>query len=225
MSNELVIIDKLPNHECIIIAIAGILIFFLIAVMRGEYRGYYSELFYRIFVESLSKREFNRQLEVSIPYTISLVIAAFSISASIFASYSLKITQTTSQSWITILMIILGVCFYTILKLLINLAIGYTFGIEKHTAKYNRMIIDITKAVGLLCYPFFIFIPFIPKIGGNILSVILFSIIGLFLAFEFISYFRYLLKNKFFNHYSILYFCILEILPTIALIKLLLSAN
>ncbi|MDD4148779.1 MAG: DUF4271 domain-containing protein, partial [Bacteroidales bacterium] len=146
-------------------------------------------------------------------------------SSSIYASYRYyphnTIILSDPQTILVFLVIIVAVVSILFLKILIYNYFAWLFDMQEQMKVYLNGFFHSMSLLGLIVFPIFILIPFV---GGILLNVLIYLIIllaGLWFSYNTIGFFRQSFKIKFFNHYSILYFCIFEILPIIVLIRLL----
>ena len=224
MYNAMPILEQTIDWNATIILIISVVIAILLITTRLLYPDFYKTTLYRMFVENLSGRQTEVQTEASTMKAISTIESLLSISAMIFAiiCYSNKTTIPLiyGEEWKIILIIIGIFAGYNIVKLTINKLIGNIFRMQIYTDSYNTLILDTEKILGLIFIPIFTFCPFVPEQLAKILVWIAIGATIALVVFQFVTLFLHLLKNKFLNHYSIIYFCALEVLPVLILIKL-----
>lgn len=224
MYNAMPILEQTNDWNATIILIIAVIIAILLIAAKLLYPDFYKTTLYRMFVENLSGRQVNKRTDASTITAISTIESFLSISAMIFAviCYSNKTTiQSEYGSEWKIILFILGLfAAYNIAKLTVNKLIGSIFKIEAYTDSYNTLILDTEKILGLAYIPLFTFCPFVSEPIAKTLVWTAIAATFALVGFQFITFFLHLLKNKFLNHYSILYFCALEVIPVLVLIKL-----
>ncbi len=224
--DELMPILERPVDWCatIILVIATIITCLLITI-KILFPDYYKLVIYRMLIENLSGRQVEKHIESSTQTVISITGTVLSVSAMLFTAicYSGKtnINISYGNEWKILLLSLAAVLSYNICKLVLNKIIGSIFRIETYTDSYNSLILDIEKILGLAFLPIFLFCPFVSSSTVIALIWIALIITIIVIVFQFITLFLHLLKNKFLNHYSFLYFCALEVLPILIIIKLL----
>lgn len=186
----------------------------------------YNHLFFVTFNREGARFVFSdTSLAVKQADSFLLVASVVSISGSIYASYRYyphnTIILSDPQTILVFLVIIVAVVSILFLKILIYNYFAWLFDMQEQMTVYLNSFFHSISLLGLLVFPIFTLIPFV---GGILLNVLIYLIIllaGLWFIYNTIRFFRQSFKIKFFNHYSILYFCIFEILPIIVSIRLL----
>lgn len=224
--DELMPIIERPTDWCAtIILIISTIITCLLITIRILFPDYHKLILYRMLVENLSGRQVEKHIDTSTQIVISSIGSLLSLSAMIFTAiyYSGKtnINVSYGNEWKVLLLTIAAILAYNICKLVLNKIIGTIFRLEPYTNSYNSLIVDTEKILGLVYLPIFLFCPFVSTSIANVLIWIALIITIIVIGFQFVTLFLHLLKNKFLNHYSFLYFCALEVLPILVIIKLL----
>ncbi|MCF0205784.1 MAG: DUF4271 domain-containing protein [Bacteroidales bacterium] len=218
-----VLVRETDWNSILVLGVSLVIILLQIGI-KLTFPDYYKSVIYRMTVENLSGRQANNTTEASSLLAVTSAITFLTISMAIYEiiAYSgrTSVSPFFGYEWSVFLFIFIGVTAFNFCKLIINKIIGNLFHIEKEAANYNTLIIDTEKITALFIFPIAAFCPFVPINISRIFIWILLGISGLLLVFQYVTFFLHLLKNKFLNHYSILYFCSLEILPILVLIHL-----
>ena len=224
MDELMPIIDRVKDWNASIILIMSVVIIVLFIVTRMIYPGFYKMTLYRMFVENFSGREVTKPTDVSSIEALTTIISLLSISTMLFAVVCYSGLTTISleygSEWKTMLNILLIFSAYNFGRGLTNLFFGFLFRLEKYAASYNTLILDTERILSLTFVPLFAFCPFVAVDTAKILLWIALAAVVLLVGFQFVTFFSHLVKNKFLNHHSILYFCALEVLPILVVIKL-----
>lgn len=224
MEGLMPVIDRIKDWNASLILIASVIILILIVAVRLKYPDFYRMVLYRMFVENFSGREISKPTEVSSLEAVTIIISLLSISTMLFATICYSGLTTIGleygKEWKTMLYVFLLFSAYNFSRGLINLFFGFLYRLEKYAATYNTMILDTERILSLIFLPLFAFCPFVPESTARILIYIAFAFVVLLVGFQFVTFFFHLVKNKFLNHHSILYFCALEVLPVLIVVKL-----
>ena len=217
------ILDRVKDWNASIILIMSVIIVVLYIITHLKYPDFYRLTIYRMFVENFSGRQIAKPTEVSSIEALSTIISLLSISTMLFAfvCYSGLTTLPLEYGteWKTMIYILLIFSAYNFGRGLTNLFFGFLFRLEKYAANYNTLILDTERILSLVFVPLFAFCPFVSATTAKILLLIAFVSVVLLIGFQFATFFFHLVKNKFLNHHSILYFCALEVLPILVVIK------
>ena len=218
------VLDRVKDWNASIILVMSVIVVVLYIITHLKYPDFYRMTMYRMFVENFSGREVTKPTDVSSIEALTTIISLLSISTMLFSAvcYSglTNIGLEYGSEWKTMLKILFIFSGFNFGRGLTNLFFGYLFRIEKYAANYNTLILDTERMLSLIFVPIFAFCPFVPAIGAKILLLIAFAAVVLLVGFQYVTFFFHLVKNKFLNHHSILYFCALEVLPILVVIKL-----
>ena len=224
MEGLMPIIDRIKDWNASIIVIASVIILVLVVAVRLKYPEFYRSVLYRMFVENFSGREISKPADVSSIEAITTIISLLSISTMLFSVICYSGTTTIDHEygteWKTMLYVVIAFSSYNFSRGLINLFFGFLFRLQKYAATYNTMILDTERVLSLVFLPLFAFCPFVNVATAKILIYIAFASVVILVGFQFVTFFFHLVKNKFLNHHSILYFCALEVLPVLIVVKL-----
>lgn len=224
MGELMPIVDRLKDWNASIILIASVIILVLYVGVQLKYPGFYRSVIYRMFVENFSGRPITRNIEVASVEGVSVIISLLSISTMIFAvicySDMTKFELEYGGEWKVMLIVLLVFSFYNQLKGLLTLFFGKLFRLQVYAVRYNTLILDTERFLGLIFVPLFAFCPFVPDSAAKYLIWTAAVATLILVGFQFVTFFFHLLKNNFLNHYSILYFCALEVLPILIFVKL-----
>jgi hypothetical protein len=218
------VVDRIKDWNASIILVSSVLVVVLFTITKLTYPDFYRTTLYRMFVENFSGREVSKPTDVSSIEALTTIISLISISTMLFTVVCYmgvtKIGLTYGDEWKTMLLILGLFSAYNFSRGLINLFFGMVFRIQKYAANYNTLILDTERVLSLVYVPIFAFCPFVNALTAKILIWIAFGFTVILLLFQFVTFFFFLLKNKFLNHHSILYFCALEVLPILIIIKI-----
>ena len=218
------VVERVKDWNASIILVMSVIIVVLYVIAHLKYPDFYRQTIYRMFVENFSGREVTKPTDVSSIEALSTIISLLSISTMLFAvvCYSgyTTIGLEYGSEWKTMLFILLIFSVYNFGRGLINLFFGFLFKLKKYAAIYNTIILDTERILSLVCVPLFAFCPFVSATTAKILIWIAFASVVLLVGFQVVTFFFLLVKNKFLNHHSILYFCALEVLPVLIVVKL-----
>jgi hypothetical protein len=154
--------------------------------------------------------------------SILMIASTLSITTALFTlcNYSNIFLISPDINSITLLFkIFIFLIAYFIFKWTALTIIGWTYEIKRYTNSYTKFIYNLIKVIGITIFPIYIIIPFVDGAFTKILIIAVALCFALSYIYKFIIFFSNSFKIKFFNHYSILYFCIFEILPILFLLK------
>lgn len=117
-------------------------------------------------------------------------------------------------------MILSAVIIFHIAKYLLNKMIGYAFNSYDN---YNSIIqskIIACELTSIFILPISMIFPFIMPSGYNVLMIIAFVFIGYFYLWRILKSIKIFLQNYVSAFYTILYLCIVEIIPIVCLYKI-----
>lgn len=222
LDSNMPVITRNFDYNYLILSIIAFVVFVLLIISNLIAQNYFKNLIITaIRFEALQKIKQESGLSVFISF-LTTSISGLNIAASIMmiiSYYKFQLFNITN-SLVLISILIIAVLFYFIffktnLILLGNLTLHKSYATNYGLIKFNNI-----KALSIFLLPLFLLFPFVGEKTQQSLVIIAFSILLLMLIINIISFFIYLIKIKFFNHYSILYFCTLEILPLLIVFKL-----
>ena len=226
MDELMPVVGRYVDWNAAIILIIATIIVVLFIVARSLYPDYYKLMMYRMFVDNFSGRPATRVTEVSSIEAVTIVISLLSISAMGFAAicYSdlTSVSMVHGHEWKLMLIILLSFTAYNHSRGLINLFAGFLFRLPEFAKSYNTAILDTERMLSILFLPLFSLCPFVSAEMAKIFVWIAIAVFVVMVVFQYITIIFYLLKNNFLNHHSILYFCTLEFLPILIVLKLVL---
>jgi len=226
MDELMPVVGRYVDWNAAIILIIATIIVVLFIVARSLYPDYYRLMMYRMFVDNFSGRPATRVTEVSSIEAVTIVISLLSISAMGFAAicYSdlTSVSMEHGHEWKLMLIILLSFTVYNHSRGLINLFAGFLFRLPEFAKSYNTAILDTERMLSILFLPLFSLCPFVSAEMAKIFVWIAIAVFVVMVVFQYITIIFYLLKNNFLNHHSILYFCTLEFLPILIVLKLVL---
>jgi hypothetical protein len=97
--------------------------------------------------------------------------------------------------------------------------IGFLFNRSSEMKEYGHLVFLIYKILGLFLFPIVIFMAYVPDIHKNILIAIALAVIAFFSILRFLRGVILLKEKGFLLFYIILYFCTIEILPTLLVVR------
>ena len=226
MNEVMPIAERFVDWNAFIILGVALIVVILFIVARLMFPDYYRLMMYRMFVDNFSGRPATRVTEVSSIEAVTIVISLLSISAMGFAAicYSdlTSVSMVHGREWIVMLVVLLSFTVYNHFRGLINLFAGFLFRLPEFAKSYNTAILDTERMLSILFLPLFSLCPFVSAEMAKIFVWIAIAVFVAMLVFQYITIIFHLLKNNFLNHHSILYFCTLEFLPILIVLKLVL---
>ena len=226
MNEVMPIAERFVDWNAFIILGVALIVVILFIVARLMFPDYYRLMMYRMFVDNFSGRPATRVAEVSSIEAVTIIISLLSISAMGFAAicYSdlTNVSMEHGHEWKVMLIILLSFTVYNHFRGLINLFAGFLFRLSEYAKSYNTLILDTERLMSILFLPIFSVCPFVPAATAKVLIWIAIAIFVSLVILQYITIFFHLLKNNFLNHHSILYFCTLEFLPVMIVLKLVL---
>lgn len=226
MDELMPVVGRYVDWNAAIILIIATIIVVLFIVARSLYPDYYRLMMYRMFVDNFSGRPATRVTEVSSIEAVTIIISLLSISAMGFAAicYSdlTSVSMEHGHEWKVMIIILLSFTVYNHSRGLINLFAGFLFRLPEFARSYNTAILDTERMLSILFLPLFSLCPFVSAEMAKIFVWIAIAAFVVMVVFQYITIIFHLLKNNFLNHHSILYFCTLEFLPILIVLKLVL---
>ena len=218
------IIERTTDWNALIILASATIIAILYIITRLTFPDFYKLMVHRLFIENFSGRQITKPTEVSSIEALTIIISILSISTMAFTvvSYSdYTSLQTSSGSeWKSMIIAIISFSAYNFLKGMTNLFLGFVYRLQNYATSYNTLILDTERMLSFIFLPIFAFCPFVSHKAAQILILVAIIATVILVGFQFATFFSHLVKNKFLNHHSILYFCALEVLPILVVIKL-----
>ncbi|HOE39738.1 MAG TPA: DUF4271 domain-containing protein [Bacteroidales bacterium] len=216
------IIERNFNDSSLILSIIAFVVFCLIITIKLTNQNYLHNLIKSTLrFEDLqkTKQKSNSSALLNIA-TISIPILNISATIMMIITYFKIPVFNITNSFTLIFIIIFAVVFYlfltkTNLILIGNLTNMITYATDCTLIRFNNL-----KVLSLFLLPVFLLFPFVNTKMQSYLVVAAILVLVIIFLIKIISFFIYLFKIKFLNHYSILYFCTLEILPLLIVCKL-----
>ncbi|MDR2835407.1 MAG: DUF4271 domain-containing protein [Bacteroidales bacterium] len=222
--NHLEIIRDYDFNEIIIIFSISCIILILLLFLNIENKKYYTTKINELWIFNTNTG--NRASIFSLNETLSLSISSLSLSLVFFEiiNYSniLDISDKFTSFELIIIILSIIILFYSIKKIIIIL-LGFIFNKTNEVSIYQKFNTILIEFIGILLFPFVAIIPFINKtVNNNIFFyfiVFLLFIIIIFILFKTLFFFYKTVQNKFFNYRIFLYFCAIEIIPYLIIVK------
>jgi len=219
-------IERHADYGQFIVLAASMLLLIIYINIKIFFPKYYNHLFFIAFKQDIPRVAYSEtNSNVKQADLFIIIAAAISIGSAIYAVFRYNpyntIILSDSKTILEFSFITLGVIVIMLLKYLSYNYIAWLFDMQTQTKAYLSSFFYSLRLAGLIVFPVFTLIPFVGGMLLNVLIVIVLVIVGIVFLYNIFTFFRQSFKIKFFNHYSILYFCIFEILPFIVLIKLL----
>lgn len=210
------------DYNQIVISVISFLVVCLIIVVKLSFKGYYSNLFTSVWRPDSSVRKSWESGTGVIASTLSGIAAILSVTATVMVVmvYFMIPDKLNLSPFAFLTISLLSTTAYFLFYKIVLSFLGYVIDISEHAHFYSLMKSDYYKVMSLLLLPLFVIFPHSDPIMYKTLIIAIAIIAVLSLLINIFSFFSYLIKIKFLNHYAILYFCILEILPLLVVAKL-----
>jgi hypothetical protein len=210
------------DYNQVLISVISFLVVCLIIVVKLSFKGYYSNLFVSVWQPDSSVRKSWESGTGVIASTLSGIAAILSITVTVMVVmiyFMIPNKLNLSPFAFFIISLASTAAYYLFYKTVLSF-IGYVIDISEQAHFYSVMKSDHFKVMSLLLLPLFVIFPHSDPTIYKTLIIAIAVIAALSLLINIFSFFSYLIKIKFLNHYAILYFCILEILPLLVVAKL-----
>ena len=223
---DLILNERPDNTSIIIITAISLILVILISFIKNFYKDFYQKLFRVSFRLNKSNTNFIDSVVLNNQaILISLSIAILSISTAIYTTvsfYKVK-PQVYDENNFTMFFIVLAIVGgYLIFKNISIVILGKIFeqnNLAKQNINYATCLIQIT---GIILLPVYILIPFTETLLSNFFMTTTILIIIVSQIYFYFLFFFNLIKQKMLNFYTILYFCIFEVLPILFLYEMVL---
>ena len=226
-STVMPIIERQTDYTLIVILVVSFLSFITFLFVKIVFPGYYQTLWYSASrLETINKNHTESNSTSNLSRSIVIIGSTLSIASTLYAIYfysPLFYNTRELKPLVVMIISVLSCVGFLGLSTLCLSFLGYLFDQKEITKSYSMRLVLIYKLSGLILLPLFLIMPFVDGKTANLLTISILGLIGFALLFRFINFFYYLFKIKFFNHYSILYFCTFEILPILILLKIVLK--
>ncbi|MBN2776253.1 MAG: DUF4271 domain-containing protein [Bacteroidales bacterium] len=219
------VIEKQTDYAQYYVMGVSILLFTTYIIIKVLFSGYYQNLFYVALKQDNLRSSFKESnsafkqadLYILIAALLSLVTGIFTIINyyPMFNNDSFLVNH-----WVLFLSILSFVLLVLVLKWAVYSYFGWILDLSNFSKNYLSSFFYSIRIYGIINFPIFIFVPFVGETMRIILIYSMLSTIAIVVLYNFYTYWRQTIKIKFFNHYSILYFCTLEILPILILIRI-----
>lgn len=187
-----------------------------------------SSLFTYVFNYNFAQKEFYKAVE-NYQFVTFLMECLFSFNIGLFTFFALRegFGWEVDQMQAIVRTLILTVFFFAIyfLKKLFYLFVANIFDKEEYARECNFNVYLYNSAIMVCLYPLLIALAFLKTeiISTNTLLIIGYCIIGFFYILRLFREFQISRKNRVSVFYIFLYFCTLEILPILILVKIITS--
>lgn len=232
---DISIIERVPDYNMLAICIASLVVFILLLSVKVFFKEYYKDLFYvilrpdnsgKIYIEN-NITYIQATIIVQISSIITVATAIFAIIVYLpgsFISEKIEIFRDTFNNkpieiLFLYLRLMLIIVVYLIYRWFATCFVGWVFGFNKVTEVYFDFNLNLIKILGIILFPVCLLLPFAYDTANKILIICILIFFILVFIYKSVIFFLNSIKIKFFNHYSILYFCTFEILPILFLIK------
>lgn len=224
-NNLLPIIERQTDYAQYYVMLVSIILFIAFILVKVLFSGYYQNLFYIAKKQDVSRASFKESNTAFKQADFYILIAAnFSLATGIFTIITyFPFTNTNNfvQQPLFIFLIILGiVTSIFLLKWAIYKYFGWILNLSNFSTNYLSSFFNSIRIYGIINFPIFIFVPFVGETLRIALIICMLAILATVILYNFYIFWHQTIKIKFFNHYSILYFCTLEILPILILIRI-----
>ncbi|MCQ2959838.1 MAG: DUF4271 domain-containing protein [Bacteroidales bacterium] len=186
-----------------------------------------NSLFSHTFNFSFAQKEFHKAGENS-QLASFILQCLFAFNAGLFAFFALKVNLNweeipTTQAILCTGILTIGILLLYFFKKMFYYFLSGVFDRREYAYECVFNIYLFNRVLGICLYPIVIALAFVSSnvISPNLLLNIGYILIGLFFAFRIYREIQISLKNKISIFYIFLYFCTLEILPILLLVKIL----
>ncbi len=185
-------------------------------------------IFSHTFNYNFAQKEFHKAGENSQLATIILQ-CLFAFNAGLFVFFALKINFdweiTVGQSIIRTGILTAAILLLYFIKKIFFLFLAGIFDRYEYAKECVFNIYLFNRALGICLYPIIIALAFVKPtiISHNLLLIIGYTVIGAFYLYRIFREIQISIKNRISIFYIFLYFCTLEILPILLLVKILTS--
>lgn len=200
----------------------------IIALLFGWINVFHRKRFSQVINAFFIARYINQLIreENSLLQRVFIMVSIiFILILSIFTYQSVNFYQidlNTHNGFIIFMICALGVSLTYFVKLVVLNVVGFAFDEEKSTKEYFYNIFLINNFLGIILVPIILCLAYVPQLSKDLLIQIGISVYVLSLVYRVL---RGMLIGWTNGHYSLfhifLYFCTLEILPFLLMIKLL----
>lgn len=224
-NNLLPIIERPTDYAQYYVMLVSIILFITFILVKVLFSGYYQNLFYIAKKQDSSRASFKESNTAFKQADFYILIAAnFSLATGIFTIITyFPFTNTNNfvQQPFFIFLIIFGiVTSIFLLKWAIYKYFGWILNLSNFSTNYLSKFFNSIRIYGIINFPIFIFVPFVGETLRIVLIICMLAALTAVILYNFYIFWHQTIKIKFFNHYSILYFCTLEILPILILIRI-----
>ena len=207
---------------------ALLLSFVIYSIARIIFPNRTESLFKNVFNYNFAQKEFHKSGEHTQLVTFIMQIL-FSFVAGMFIFFALKheynwnITDVQEFSRVGMLTIAIFILYF--LKKLLYLLVADIFARREYARECIFNVYLINRALGICLFPIVVALAFVKPtiISAGTLLVIGYIVIGFFYVYRIFREFQVSVKNRVSLIYIFLYFCTLEILPIMLLVKLIVS--
>jgi hypothetical protein len=216
------IIERNSNDNYLILSIIAFVVFILIIITKLTNQNYLQNLIKSTLrFEDLqkTKQKSNSNAFLNI-VTISIPILNISATLMMIITYFKFPIFNITNSFILICILIFAVFFYFLFTKTNLMLIGNLTNMKSYAIDCTLIRLNNIKVLSLFLSPLYLLFPFANTKMQSHLVFAAILILAIIFLIKIISFFIYLFKIKFLNHFSILYFCTLEILPLLIVCKL-----
>lgn len=161
--------------------------------------------------------------ETILPEILLLAIFFISITGIIFSILHYVAPRQSflvfENVFLLFFLILLAVITYVIIKTAGIVMLGWLFRSQAVAQDYLNTMFSLFYAAGIIITPFLLLMPFVTDTFSLVLATTAFLIIGISFLFRIIKGFLISFQIKFSFHYTILYFCGMEILPLLIMVE------
>lgn len=205
----------------------GISIFLFISyiIVKVFFAGYYKNLFYVALRQDTSRASFKESNSAFKQADLYILLnAVISLSAGLFTViiyYPKYDLNSFLQNNVTVLLFsIIIVTAALFFKWLTYSYFGWLLNLSNMSKSFLNSFFYSIRIYGIINFPIFLFVPFVGQNARIFLTMCMLGALLIVVLYNFYTYWQQSIKIKFFNHYTILYFCIFEILPILICIKI-----
>ncbi|HOZ30575.1 MAG TPA: DUF4271 domain-containing protein [Bacteroidales bacterium] len=221
---SLPVIERQSDNNQIVICVSALIIIILLLIVKLLFDGYFKIVISSVFRNEVTTRNIDESnYALNQASLITGIITIISITTALFScvAYFTKFNFIQGHnSWLVFLSILsIVICYTFYYKISLSL-LGWILDLQQLTSKYSKVTSDIFRLIGLVIFPFFLVISFSEVWMQNYLVYSMLIIIVLAFTIRLYNFLLTIFKIKFLNHYTILYFCVFEILPILFIVKI-----
>ncbi len=217
------VIERHTDYNQVVLSVSAFVVVLLLLTVKLLFKDYFRHLFINVFRSDVSAKNFSESNsagnQASFITGVTAILSTGSAIMALIVYYS-GIGSVNIKPALLLLITTGSVIAFVALYKISLWFLGSILDIPDITKTYSDMTSDIFRVMGIIIFPLFIILPFSDLWAQKVLIISIIAIIAIALTVRVYGFFNFLIKIKFFNHYAILYFCVLEILPVLFVVKI-----